>query len=220
MKQCVILGACLDGFPKNANALIQSNAYLICADGGIQAAKQLSLSPNLIVGDFDSWPESSPAPEGGSVLDGAEVIRLSAEKDETDTQYAVEEALRRGYRSFLILGGLGGRLDHTLANIATLEYLKDQNADGLLADDRHRVRIGRNETVLFDGFEGAALSIFPQGGGACVVSGTGVRYKLEHLRLSSGFPLGVSNHITAPQCRVTVEEGTALFIVCREKLFF
>jgi len=216
MKQCVILGACMDNFPRDIAAQIQSDAYIICADGGIKAAKHLSLSPDLIVGDFDSWPDNQSIPEVGSVWKGAEIIRLPAEKDETDTQYAVQEGLRRGYRSFLILGGLGGRLDHTLANLATLEYLKDRDADGVLADARHRIQLGRNETMNFDGLEGATLSIFPQGCGACVVSGEGVRYKLGHLRLSSGFPLGVSNHITAARCRVTVEEGTAQFIVYRK----
>ena len=96
---------------------------LIAADGGYRAVCDAGMRPDLIVGDFDSL---------GGVPTDAPVIRCPVEKDDTDTMIAIKEGLARGYQRFQIYGGLGGRLDHTIANLHALAYLADHGARGRL----------------------------------------------------------------------------------------
>ena len=212
MKRCIVIGAAPETSEKEIRAWHKAGDAVFCADGGAKIALQMGLAIDLVVGDLDSW--TSPN------LPDVEFLRLPREKDETDMQYALEEGIRRGFRSFVLLGGLGGRLDHTMANIASLEYLKDRGCEGILADAHHGIRIGRGETLRFDGQAGRLLSIFPHGCPECVVDGVGTEYTLDHLTLRSGFPLGVSNRITQERCHVTVEKGTAVFIFSRENEVF
>ncbi len=94
--------------------LVRQEDYLICADSGYRHCVQLGFSPQLVLGDFDSY--------AGVVQSDCELLRYPIEKDDTDTMLAVKQALQRGYERLLLVGMLGGRLDHTLANIQTLVY--------------------------------------------------------------------------------------------------
>lgn len=205
MKRCIVIGAAPETSSTDIKKWLQAGDAIFCADGGAKIALRIGLKIDLMVGDLDSWTSSD--------LPDTEILRLPVKKDETDMQYALEEGLRRGYDAFILLGGLGGRLDHTVANIASLEYLKNHGCEGVLADSHHEIRVGRAETLRFDGQAGCLLSIFPYGCPECVVDGEGIEYALDHLTLRSSFPLGVSNRITQARCHVTVEQGTAVFIL-------
>ena len=164
---------------------------VIGADGGYLTARRLGFSPGLILGDFDS----APMPPAGEAVEVH-----PAHKDETDCVLAVDAGLARGFREFVILGGTGGRLDHTVANLQTLAYLVDRGARGQLRDR--------------DCWEGAYLSLFAMGG-SCAVTETGVEYPLEDYPLSGFYPLGVSNHIL-DTARITAR-GTLLVMLCRDR---
>ena len=175
--------------------------FIIAADGGYLHAKRFGLTPRLIVGDFDS----APPPE----LAG-DVEVFPVEKDDTDCMLAARAGIQRGFREFVILGGTGGRLDHTLANIQTLAWLWEKGGRGLLLDKDHDIRVlgaGRWEFPRHQGY----LSVFALGD-RTVVSEEGVYYPLDHHPLTSTFPLGVSNQITAPLGIVTIHSGLAVCV--------
>ena len=186
----------------------QPGDLVIGADGGFFTARRLGFSPDLAIGDFDS----APMPEAEERLEVH-----PAHKDETDCVLGVDAGLARGFNEFIILGGTGGRLDHTVANLQTLCYLCDRGARGELRDRDGWARVIRDETLelcrgAFLG-EGAYLSLFAMGG-ECRVTETGVEYPLERYPLSGAYPLGVSNHIL-DTARITAQ-GTLLVMLCRE----
>ena len=183
---------------------------MIAADGGVLNAERLGIQPDCILGDFDSL---------GYIPDGASEIYPSR-KDDTDTMLAVKRGLAKGLTEFVILGGLGGRLDHTVANFAALDYIRTHGASGMLVDENTVVRLlepGDEIQPVFCGVENY-FSVFPYGCQSAVISMTGVEYPTEHQKFDCSFPLGVSNHVTDyEKFRMTVHEGKALVIECREK---
>ena len=119
MKRCVIVGGADIGRYDRIRACLQADDFYICCDSGLKHREGLGIAPDLIVGDFDSY--ENPHLE-------AETIVLPCEKDDTDTVFAVKEALERGFQDFLLIGVIGGRLDHTLGNVSLLLMLV--TADG------------------------------------------------------------------------------------------
>ena len=185
----------------------EAGDLMVGADSGYLTARRLGFPPDLILGDFDSAPMPQAA---------GNVEVHPAHKDETDCVLAVDAGLSRGFTDFVILGGTGGRLDHTVANLQTLGYLAGQGARGELRDRDCWARVVRDETVTiprgaFLG-EGAYLSLFALGG-TCIVTETGVEYPLDRYPLSPFYPLGVSNHIL--DTAVITAEGTLLVMLCR-----
>ena len=110
MKRCIILGSAPVEDGGIFDRFDAQDAFLICADGGMDTARKYGIHPDLLIGDFDSMQ--------GSLPDGIETIRLKPEKDDTDLLAAVREGLQRGYREYILLGALGGeRFDHSYANL-------------------------------------------------------------------------------------------------------
>ncbi|MBO5953496.1 MAG: thiamine diphosphokinase [Oscillospiraceae bacterium] len=199
MNTCVIF--CAGGFEKLAQPL-DSTDYILAADGGLTHIEKLGLTPNGIIGDFDSL---------GYVPQGAQVFPV--EKDDTDSMLAVRKGLELGYRRFVLYGALDGpRLDHTLANLQTLCFLADHSAQGYLAGLRHMATCIKNGVLIFPASAKGILSLFCMGPDARQVTLHGLQYNLENGTLTSGFPLGVSNHFTGREAAVTVGSGTLLAI--------
>ena len=152
MKKCVIICA---GYIERYEAVryeLDRAELVICADAGIVHAQRLGVKPDIILGDFDSYT--------GKIPECEQVIRLPAEKDDTDTMYAVKLALDMGFDEFVLLGALGGRLDHTLANIQTLKYLQDKNAEGRLVSEDNIVFLVSSSEINVKRQEGFKLSVF------------------------------------------------------------
>ena len=174
--------------------------YVLAADGGLAHLNKLGLKPHGIIGDFDSL---------GFVPTGAEVFPV--EKDDTDAMLAARKGLELGFRDFLFYGGLDGpRLDHTIANFQTLQFLADNGARGYLIGRDYIVTVIRDETISFPADAAGILSLFCMGPDAQSVTIRGLHYPLENGKLTSGFPLGVSNHFTGKPASVTVEKGSLL----------
>lgn len=203
MKKCIIF--CAGGFDRLAQS-IGPEDVLIAADGGLRHTQSLGLTPDIILGDFDSL---------GHIPAGAEVHPV--EKDETDAILAIQKGLSLGCDTFYLYGSLDGpRLDHTIANLQSLVYLARRGAVGYLIGERQIIRSLQGETLEFPaGFRGI-LSLFCLGGDARGVSLRGTKYVLEKGTLTAGFPLGVSNQFTGKQAAVSVEEGTLLLLWDRE----
>lgn len=198
--------------------LYKEGDFLIAVDGGLGYLAERNMVPDYILGDFDSLKD-----EYFSILSAfrekhpGEVTALPVEKDDTDTVAAARLGLERGYKDFIIYGGLGGRrLDHTLANIQTLVFLKKQGAQALLTGQGTDLFVLSGETASFDGdFEGT-FSLFALDPEVKGVTIRGMKYPLEDGTLTSSFPLGVSNHISKGQrASVCVGEGMALAVLIR-----
>lgn len=176
---------------------------LIAADAGWLTVRSLGLTPDLVIGDFDSL---------GSRPDHPNTIVLPAEKDVTDTHAAIQLGLERGYRRFALYGGTGGRLAHTLANLQLLDGLSRQGCRGFLVGD------GTVATALTDGqlhfppHMRGYLSVFCTGGTARGITLTGLKYELDDAVLESSFPLGVSNEFTGSPAYIRVEQGSVLVL--------
>ena len=203
MGKCIIF--CAAEFDALAQE-IKPDDYVLAADGGLRHLQKLSLTPHAILGDFDSL---------GYVPSGAEVFPV--EKDDTDAMLAVRHGLERGFREFVIYGGLDGqRLDHTVANYQTLQFLADHGAVGYLVGKDYIVTVIRNETIRFPETAEGILSLFCLGADARGVTLQGLQYPLENGTLSSGFPLGVSNHFIGEPVQITVENGSLLVLYDRK----
>ena len=182
--------------------------YLIAADGGYAKMASLGILPDLVVGDFDSL---------GAVPDHPNVMQSPAEKDDTDMMLAVRQGLERGYTTFLIDGGLDGRIDHTIANFQILAYLAQSGARGVLLGREMCVTAVTDGIVRFlpgraapgDGLA-ERISVFCWGDTAKGVTLTGLKYRLENAKLECSYPLGVSNEFTQAPASITVRGGTLI----------
>lgn len=176
---------------------------VIAADKGLDFLREQDIQPDLIVGDFDSL---------GRVPQGGNVILHPVEKDDTDTMLAIKLGLERGCRTFVLYGCLGGRLDHTYANLQALSYLADHGAAGWLLQDGAVVTLLRNGALDFPGSCQGTLSVFCPDGRASGVCLSGLYYPLDGYCLTSSFPLGVSNRFTGQPSRVSVDGGSLLLM--------
>ena len=203
MPTCVIF--CAAGFDTLAEP-IQKDDFIMAADGGLAHIEKLGLTPDGILGDFDSL---------GYVPQGAKVFPV--EKDDTDAMLAVRQGLALGYRRFLLYGSLDGpRLDHTVANFQTLQFLADRGAEGWLVGRDYLVTVVKNKTLRLPEKAGGIVSVFCMGEDAEGVTIQGLQYSLENGTLSSGFPLGVSNHFTEQPAAVSVKNGSLLVLYDRK----
>ena len=199
MQTCVIF--CAGGFEKLAEP-VRPGDYVMAADGGLAHLQKLGMAPDGIIGDFDSL---------GYVPRDARVFPV--EKDDTDTMLAVRQGLALGYRRFVIYGGLDGpRLDHTMANFQTLQFLADHGARGFLAGNTYMATVIKNEKACFPEEAEGILSVFCMGADAEGVTLQGLKYPLTDGKLSASFPLGVSNHFTGQKAAVEVRSGSLLLL--------
>ena len=197
MKRCFIFAA---GSFFGLRERPQVGDFVIAADAGYRICRQLGIVPDLLLGDFDSMDQP---------VDFANVHRSPVEKDDTDTMLAVKTALEQGYDTIFIYGGTAGkRLDHTLANLQTLWYIRRQGARGYLYDDDFIWTVIENESLSIERtVEWGLFSAFCLGDRAEGIDEIGFQYSLENAILTADFPLGVSNHIMEPAATVTVRKG-------------
>ena len=199
MARCIIFGAA------EFDSLllpIEKNDLTIAADGGITHLQKLGLVPDVILGDFDSL---------GYVPQGAQVFPV--EKDDTDVMLALRHGLRAGFREFLIYGGMEGkRLDHTVANLQALAFLRTKGARGYLIGREQVASVIENESAVFDAGATGILSAFCLGRDALGVTIRGMQYSLENGTLGADFPLGVSNHFIGKEAGITVTDGKLLLM--------
>ena len=181
----------------------QPGDLVVAADGGLTHLKKLHILPQHILGDFDSL---------GYAPEGENVALYPAEKDDTDMLLAVKYGLQNGYNNFLLYGGLGGRLSHSLANIQVLRYLCTQGCHGFLVDGSSVITVIENERVEISDAAQGILSVFALGGNAEGVTIRELRYTVENGRLTSDYPLGVSNEFTGNGAFIEAKNGVLLLV--------
>lgn len=200
--KCIIIGA---GTFNEKNIPISNNDLIICADGGYIYAKNLKIKPHYLVGDFDSL-------ETPIINDDIIQIKANPIKDETDIYLAIQVGLEKGYKEFYIYGGLGGRLEHTFANIQILYNLKEKGIKAILFNENQIVEIYHNETIMFDDSYKGYISLFSYSP-TSTVSIKNLKYDLENKELTYMFPLGIDNEFINKESNIIIHDGYVLSII-------
>lgn len=184
--RAVLIGAVSESLPPGLKERIHPDDFIICADGGRALAERLGLHPDWYVGDNDS----------GGRSEGLPATLLPSEKDVSDMEMAVDQALQLGYRELLLLGCTGGRGDHHLANLGLLEQIDQRGGHGILLDASNEIRfLGPGSHQIENQPAYHYLGLIPLDAVVTGVTLTGVRYPLDQFTLHRGSTRSVSNEI-------------------------
>ena len=191
---------------------LQPRDFIMAADGGLKHIHRLKLKPALVIGDLDSISASD--------LDIAEheqteILRFNKDKDETDLELAIQAAIQRGYREILIVAGLGGRLDQTMANLLLMLHPDFAKCSITFDDGIEEVFLIR-ETCQVRGNPGDIISIIPIKGDCRGVKTENLKYPLREETLYQFKTRGISNVMTSTQAAISIADGTGLCIHTRK----
>ena len=204
MNALIVLGGDAPG-----KALLESCAcqadLTIAADRGLEAFSRAGLIPDLLLGDMDSVSEDVLA----RMQAHTQIERLPCEKDDTDGVHALDVAIARGAQRITILGALGGRMDHAMANLMLLVRAHRHGVTAEILDEKVRIARVCGEAVLH-GAKGDTVSLLPAGEAGGVTLEGFYYHASEPLSLDFSYPLGVSNVVTEDSARVAVEHGDLL----------
>ena len=199
---CLIISGAPDCFvPMSYNRA----EYVIACDRGYMHAVRAKIVPNLVIGDFDSYD--------GIIPPGIEILKYPAEKDDTDTMIALKKGLSLGYRQFILIGAMGGRKDHELANMALSVYAAENDAICHIVDAHHQIFAVKNRTMNVDRSCWNRVSIFAADRTVKGVTLKGFKYNLQDAELSNFYPLGTSNEFTEDTAEISVKDGTLLVVL-------
>jgi thiamine pyrophosphokinase len=207
MKRCVIVGGAPIERYDRIKPLLRGDDYLIYCDSGLKHMEALGRQPDLIIGDFDSHerPETD-----------IETIVLPMVKDDTDTMFAVKEGIRRDFGDFLLIGALGGRLDHTMVNVYSLLYLDEKGKNGAIADDFSLVRLVSRSPAEIEP-KWAFFSLVNIDGSAHGVTIRNAKYELDDAEIPCSFQYATSNEpLPGKTALVSLREGRLLLICDHE----
>ena len=207
MKRCVIICGVPDADVDFIRQTVDlDDDFVICADSGYTYAKKADIRPNLIVGDFDSY--------SGDLPEDIPRVTLKTHKDDTDSMHCAAVALERGYKEFVLLAAVGGRLDHTLANISVLQYLVNNGAKAAVLSETEEIFYLPGGRYTFGGVKSKTFSVFPFGCPEVIVTyNCEVEYPVEKLRIRSFDTVGISNIFREDMAEVVIDSGSAVLIV-------
>jgi thiamine pyrophosphokinase len=185
--------------------LLEGCSLIICADGGALYAKKMNIEPHVIIGDFDSCSR-----EFVDSFAGAKIIEYPSEKDKTDAHLAVEYALSQGEKHIMLLGATGTRLDHTLANVGLLLFIRQKGARGEIINEHNRAFIIKDRACVKG--RGTLFSLVPYGGDVKGVTLKGFKYPLDNFNMRLGSSIGVSNVLEEDTGQISIRDGTLIII--------
>lgn len=192
---------------------VKINTYDICiaCDKGASYAQKMNIVPDYIVGDFDSLTnyDFSNFPKD-------KILSFPAKKDDTDTMLAIKHAITLGCKDITILCALGNRLDHTLANIQSLQFIADKGYKGrILSQNESLITLSSKETASIEKKEGFSLSLFSLSDSCKGLYINGSEYDVENITLTNTFPLGISNHFKDEKAEIRIDSGILLIVLSR-----
>ena len=199
MKTCYIISA---GDADKIEILKNEDDYIIACDGGLEHCKRNNISPDLVIGDFDSL---------GYIPANENTLVLPVEKDDTDTSFAVKYAMEKGFKRFVIFGGAGGRrAEHTYANIALLAFVSKNGGTAYLDCGDYTITAITDSCITFKSGINGDVSVFSFDEKAEGVYEKGLKYSLYNDVLENSNPMGVSNAFTGQESLVAVKNGTLI----------
>lgn len=205
MNKCLIISGAPEKDIEYYKNYVDSR-FIISADSGYEKCLKLNIKPDLIIGDFDS----SEKPETD-----IDTIVLPVRKDDTDTFFAVKQAVNKGFDDIIILGGIGSRFDHTYCNILALNYCLDNNVKASLINKYNKIEVYAND-FSFDKGEYSNFSFYSIFGDCIGLTTRGTQYDLTDYTLKSDCPLAQSNSFKADKVTVSFKSGKLLFIQCND----
>lgn len=173
--------------------------FIIAADKGLLYLQNLDITPNLVIGDFDSL---------GHTPNGRNIIVLPCEKNDTDMGAAVAEGVMRGYKNFILYGASGGRADHTLANIQLISSLSRRGMTAIIDARKTSFTSITNGRIIFDENAKGMISVFSHSDISSGVTISGLKYELKNGTLKNTYALGVSNEFVGKMSEISVAQGT------------
>ena len=207
MKRCVIVGGAAINDYEFVRGYLKDDDFVVYCDCGLKHEEELGAKPDLIVGDFDS--HENPEVE-------IETIVLPRIKDDTDTVFAVKEALARGFEDFLLVGVVGARLDHTLCNVSLLLMLDGMGKAGKIVDDYSEMEIVSSKGAeVDDSWE--YFSLLNISGTAEEITIDNAKYELQDAEIDSEWQYGVSNEpLPGEIAKIRIGNGKLLLIRVRQ----
>ena len=197
---CYIIAACKD-FAGRIEFSPDKKDIVIAADGGYDILTETQIIPDILLGDFDSIE---------NIPEHKEIIKHPSEKDDTDTFLAYKLGFEKGYRNFVILGGIGGRIDHTIANIRTLSDIAENDGRGFLIGNEAILTVIK-DSIEFPNTLNGYISIFSNEKGT-IVTEKGLKYALDNATLSPSTTLGTSNEFVGDRAEVSAKNGSLLVV--------
>ena len=188
---------------------------ILAADSGMNALYAVAVTPDIIIGDFDSADKKILAFfQQNKEID---FCTLNPEKDDTDTEFAIRESIRRGADSITIIGGTGTRLDHVLGNISLLGIGLEEGVRMELLDAHNRIcMIDHSVTLKKKEQYGNYLSLIPYNGNVTGVTLKGLKYPLHDYTMGGFNSLGISNEIVDDEASIELTSGQLLVIESRD----
>jgi thiamine pyrophosphokinase len=211
MKKCYIITAYIEG---NLNKLLPfDNAnFIICADGGYEIALSHNIIPNIVIGDCDSGAMSRALKSDANIT---EFIHFAQEKDVSDTFLCVEHAIKLGFEIIEIIGGIGGRVDHTISNIQTMAKFSSASKKITMRDESNFISVVTDSSITIKKEETFSISLFSFSDVCNGIKTTGLYYPLENATLRNSYPLGLSNEFSGDEATIEVKQGQLLVIMSR-----
>lgn len=211
----ILLAGELQSWPEDFTP--NSDDLIICADGGFDHALRLGVRPHLLLGDMDSI---NPGHLAIAREQGIEITTFPAEKDMTDSDLAIETAHQRGYREIVILGALGDRLDHSLANLLMMARWSERGLKLTLRDERNSAQVISDETLIVRGAPGDYVSLIPLSAEVMGVTTSELKYPLNDATLCFGSTWGISNELHGPRAVVRCASGLLMVTVYHRRPSF
>ncbi|WP_297136699.1 thiamine diphosphokinase [Terrisporobacter sp.] len=210
MKVCIILNGEVKDYIKTKEIILEENYdYIIGADGGCNHLFKMNIIPNYIVGDLDSIER-----EVIEYYENKNVIfkRYPSHKDETDSEICIYLAKSLGADEIDLFATLGGRIDHTLANIGLMNYIKENSIRPRILTSEEEIFMVKNETINLKGKKGDTISVISINGESKGVTLEKLEYPLDNAIVNHLSPLGISNVMLEDECIISIDDGCALII--------
>lgn len=210
MKICIILNGEIKNYDYIKNIITKNNYdYIICADGGANHSYKMGITPDYIIGDLDSISSNII---DSYKLKNVKFEKFPSKKNETDTEICVYLASRLNAKEIDFIGALGGRLDHMIANINLLYYVRNQGIYTKIISEDEDIYIAINEEISINGDVGDTISVIPLNGDAKGVTLNRLEYPLNNYDMKFSLPLGISNVMLDKRCNIKVEQGSLIII--------
>ena len=183
--------------------------YIICADGGARHLRRLGFIPDIIVGDLDSIGEKELKYYRENNVD---IRKYPTEKDETDTQLAIRTAMGLPVNEIVLLGAIGSRMDHTLANLYLLQSIVEKNYKACIINERNTIYL-IDKRIELEGEKGTLISLLPFSDQVTGITTKGLYYALNDDNMHKDNPYGVSNRFVEDSISISIDSGFLLVIL-------
>jgi len=210
MKVCILLNGEIKDYSIISKYIKNEKYdYIICADGGANHLYNMGIIPNYIIGDLDSIDKDVI-----NYYKKQNVLfeKFPSKKNETDSELCIFLANKLNAYKVDLFATLGGRIDHTLANINLLYYIREQKIVPRIISEKEDIYIAINESIQIKGKKEDIISIIPIKGDAKGITLENLEYNLNNYNMKYSSPLGISNIMLSDECSITVKEGSVLII--------